>query len=125
MGVHLVGQREEDLVEREIHLRLDLAVQVLLAVGAQRGGGGVVVCLERREEQRHERAVAHLEDVIDEDPRERHRQRELDALAELEVKLAHPEVRDVGERGEGRLQVEEVRVEGGRRVEGAHRRHLQ
>ena len=63
MGVHLVGQREEALVEREIHLRLDLAVQVLLAVGAQRGGGGVVVRLERREEERHQRAVAHLEHV--------------------------------------------------------------
>ena len=108
---------EDELFEAHSALRLHLIVHELLLELEQRCVGRVVVQVHRVQDVGVGRdgVLARVDDVLSQDPWQRHTDRELDALSELEVELAVPEeghihtAGDVGECSE-QVGIEEAEV---------------
>mmetsp|Transcript_17800 Transcript_17800/g.53439 ORF Transcript_17800/g.53439 Transcript_17800/m.53439 type:complete len:401 (+) Transcript_17800:1881-3083(+) len=88
----LVGQLVDQLIEAEVHLGLDLLVEEALVQIEQGTIGRIVVDVQRIEDELGHAHVVGLDDVVGEDPRQRHLDRELQTLAQLQVELTIPEV---------------------------------
>eukprot|EP00965_Chrysotila_dentata_P208725 6184866-Pleurochrysis_carterae.AAC.5 len=126
-GRSLLREEVEELIEAQVELGLDLRVEKLLFVRTECGLARVGVDVHRREEQRHQRLVAHLQHVLRQNPRERHRDRELDHIAQLQIAQRGWQPHQVGE--EARVCVEDAHLAHGllwqvRVGEDALRRHV-
>jgi hypothetical protein len=101
VGVDLIGQFVDELFKRQVDLGLNFIVQEPRLELVQCTRGCVVVNVERIEHVLHHGGVAALENVIGQDPRQRHVDRELNALVEIQIELAVPQISDVGDLAQG------------------------
>ena len=94
---NLLRDFKDKLVEAKIHFCLNLVVQKLLSEFGECKVARVGVEVERLEDELHHAWLLRLQNVVGQDPRQRHFDRELDPLAhcQLEVKLTEPHLGQV------------------------------